>query len=480
LPRKERTIELPDIVWIVFDTARADSFTSYGATPDATPVVASLARDGFAVPHAFSTANWTLPAHASMFTGLLPRELGLGQAPGGVPAGAKPALRAVESRYLPALLRQAGYRTVAVSANGWVSPHTGFDLGFDEFHAVSTPRQARLAEPGWRPALSVAVEALRARVDDGLSAADRAITDTLRMTDRRQPLFLFINLVECHSPYLPPHPYNPLGPIGRIRAGLEARRYLTLSGVWTACAGDFSVPPAALARMRTLYAQAVRSMDDWLGKFVELFAAARNYDESVFVITSDHGENFGEGQLIGHALSIDDRLMRVPLVVRGMAPDALNGGAVSLTRLPWTIAQHIGLPNHPWSDDGLAGIAVAQQDGLCTPEDPRLQVAIDVFGLAESNALRLTKSATAAHDGYLKLVVDDSGERVYDLTRDPLEEKPLTDVDTDTAARAERLRAALRHPSVLAHREWPAPAEPTGGDEEDEALRRSMEILGYM
>ena len=73
-----------------------------------------------------------------------------------------------------------------------------------------------------------------------------------------------MNLVECHSPYLPPWPYNDLGPIDRLRAAEEARRHLTLSGIWKACAGNFDVPPGALERMRHLYARSVRLMDDWL------------------------------------------------------------------------------------------------------------------------------------------------------------------------------------------------------------------------
>ena len=81
-----------------------------------------------------------------------------------------------------------------------------------------------------------------------------------------KPFFWFVNLVECHSPYLPPWPYDDLGPIDRLRAAEEARRHLTLSGIWKACAGGFDVAPAALERMRHLYARSVRLMDDWLAR----------------------------------------------------------------------------------------------------------------------------------------------------------------------------------------------------------------------
>src|SRR3954465_4261191 len=96
-----------------------------------------MASEGAAQQDVFATASWTLPSHASMFTGLLPRALGLGQAPGGTPQGARPVLRAHRERLLPEVLRQGGYDTRAASANLWVSPHAGFDIGFEEFEYVT-------------------------------------------------------------------------------------------------------------------------------------------------------------------------------------------------------------------------------------------------------------------------------------------------------------------------------------------------------
>ena len=126
-----------------------------------------------------------------------------------------------------------------------------------------------------------------------------------------------MNLVECHSPYLPPWPYDDLGPIDRLRAAEEARRHLTLSGIWKACAGGFDVAPAALERMRHLYARSVRLMDDWLRDLLDDLDRRGILDRTLVIVTSDHGENFGEGGLMGHAFSLDQRLLRVPLVIAG-------------------------------------------------------------------------------------------------------------------------------------------------------------------
>src|SRR3954454_9453041 len=133
-----------NVVVLVFDTARADAFEPYGAPAGASPTVAQLADRGAAFEDVFSTACWTLPSHASMFTGLLPRSLGLGQAPGGTPQGAKPVLEEQRDRMLPEVFRRAGYATRAASANLWISPHSGFDIGFDEFASITSRRQAEM------------------------------------------------------------------------------------------------------------------------------------------------------------------------------------------------------------------------------------------------------------------------------------------------------------------------------------------------
>src|SRR5581483_1310456 len=82
----------PNVLLLVLDAARRDALEPYGAPAGATPNISALARRGHALAHAYSTASWTLPSHASLFTGLLPRALGLGQAPGGTPTGSRPVL----------------------------------------------------------------------------------------------------------------------------------------------------------------------------------------------------------------------------------------------------------------------------------------------------------------------------------------------------------------------------------------------------
>src|ERR1700741_243201 len=109
----------PNVLLIVLDAARRDSLSPYSESAD-TPAIASLAARGHVLPRAYATSSWTLPSHTSLFTGLMPRTVGLGQPPDGTLASVRPALERVGERLLPALLRHAGYATHGFSANAWV------------------------------------------------------------------------------------------------------------------------------------------------------------------------------------------------------------------------------------------------------------------------------------------------------------------------------------------------------------------------
>src|SRR5688572_8452411 len=187
----------PNVLLIVLDTARADAFEPYGAAAGASPAVADLARAGRALPDVRSTACWTVPSHASMFTGLLPRAAGLDRAPGGMPAGCRPVMEGHAARVLPEVLRRAGYRTRGVSTNLWITEGSGFGTGFEEFRAVEATRQTEMVGTRLRGRAAWALDALRARSDDGAAEAGAILRGWLRQADSR-PQFWFVNLIEAH------------------------------------------------------------------------------------------------------------------------------------------------------------------------------------------------------------------------------------------------------------------------------------------
>ncbi len=467
----------PNVLLIVFDAARRDAFEPYGAAPGSTPALAQLAARGSALPSAYSTACWTVPSHTSLFTGLMPAAAGLGNptSPGEAAAG----VAALSDRWLPEQLRSAGYFTAAVSANAWISRASGFDAGFDSFDLVESGRQARIHQTGLLARAGWQLEAIRARVDDGAGAAldaFRRLADGAG--DGDGPFFWFTNLVEAHSPYLPPLPWNSLGAADRRRAAAEAMEHLTLPAIWRGCAGDLDVPAAALERMRALLRDSVRYMDDWLGRLLEMMDERGILDDTLVIVTADHGENLGEGGLITHALSLDERLIHVPFIAAG--PGAPSGdGVLSLAHVPRLIAEATGTPG-PWAADELPdGLALAQQVAQLAPDDPRKEIARREWSMTDEALGRFQVPLAAATDGTWKLLSRGGDLALYDLATDLLEERPLAPADGPAEVGA-RLKPGLPQPAMRAA-EKPAPgADDRADDAERRDIEERMRLLGYL
>ena len=469
----------PNVLCVVLDTARADAFEPYGAPAGASPAMAELARRGMALPHVYSTASWTLPAHASLFTGLLPRAAGLAQAPAETPQSARPRLEALRERMLPELLRRAGYETRAVSANVWVSPHCGFDIGFERFHYIEPRHQMAMqvaGESGPRAWLGWAREGLRSAGDDGAAEALGVLREWAGER-RERPFFWFVNLIECHSPYLPPRPWTDLGALDRIRSGNDAREHQSFLGVCKTCAGRWEIPDSALARMRHLYGRSVAYADDWLGRLGQTLEDRGRLDETLVIATSDHGENLGENRLFGHGFSVDERLIHVPFVAAGPGAPR-EERACSLSDLPSMVAEAAGLGDHPYT--ASSSPPVAQFDPPGPADHPRVQKFVRDLDLGEEGLERLTAVLTSACDGRRKVVRRNGRELLYDLDVDPLEESPLDpsaagsdyDLLRQAIEQSERTEAPRAAPSA------PPPAD--ASPEELAELERQMKLLGYM
>jgi arylsulfatase A-like enzyme len=414
-----------------------------------------------------------------MFTGLMPRAAGLARAAS--PSAAKPVVESHHDRLLPVVLRRAGYATWAASCNLWISRDSGFDTGFDEFDDVDTGRHASLNAEQRRERLRWLIEAARAQVDDGAHAVARQI-DAWLAQDGDRPFLGFVNLVECHSPYLPPRPYGRASMLDRIRAARDARRYYTLSDIWRVCSGVDRVPESSLKRLRRLYLESIRLMDDWLGRVLEQMDSAGLLDETLVIVCSDHGENLGESGLIAHALSLDERLLHVPFVAAG--PGANQQELTSLAELPRFVADAVGLDDHPWHDAPATGVGVGQLDPPLTTDDGTGLAGLEKIGLGSALDLFRTPQ-TCAVAGGLKLLRRGTKEEVYDLKADPLEADPLAPDDERLGGRTDelaRLRQALAQPAMTAtpgatHSES---APPDASEDEMRDLEERMRLLGYM
>lgn len=409
----------PNVLLIVLDTARADALAPYSSRAD-TPAIGQLASRGVAYPKAIAPSCWTVPSHAAMLLGGPPRSVGICHVFKGNGQLCVPVIERQRNQYLPEVLRRHGYETRGVSANAWISDANGFSTGFDAFHDLKGNRVSKMGHASLRMKLSWYLDALRAKVDDGATAVESLLRDWLARKPR-PPFFWFVNLVECHSPYLPPRPYNDAKVLDRLRAARD-NRHLTLIGVMSVIATGQTPSPRALARMRYLYDRSVTFMDAWLARIMQALDQVSVLEETIIIVTSDHGENFGEGGLIAHGGSLDDRMLWVPLVAAGPGVESPAPPLMSLNRLPQLIGDLVEV-DHPWQDREDNGIAIAQYDGPVLLGDPSASF-LDGLTTTPDRIRRLTQRHTCATDGKLKLVRSQDGTVVFDLEADSMEVDP--------------------------------------------------------
>jgi hypothetical protein len=398
----------PHVLLVVLDAARRDAVAPY-APEVSTPVIAALAARGVAVEHARATAPWTLPSHIAMFTGALASEFGLDQAPGGDPRSVAVAVAPLADRMLATRLAAAGYDTHGYSANLWVSPHSGLDAGFGAFRYAPSARADRAfaaSGGGRQTSLAWAREGWRSRGDDGAAAIGGDLRAAIRAADPATPQFFFVNLVEAHSPYLPPRPFNDLGPSDRVGAALDCERFLNFEAICVAAAGGLVGPPAALERLAHLHRRSVAYMDAWLAGVLASLEGAAMLEDTLVIITSDHGECFGEDGLLAHGFSLAEPLIHVPLIAAGPGSErfARGDGALSLRELPGLIGAAAGLEDGAFGPAG-DGVAVARAGAITTSEDPRMVSFAERWSLSPAQVRRLTADRWSASDGVATLAL---------------------------------------------------------------------------
>ena len=201
---------------------------------------------------------------------------------------------------------------------------------------------------------------------------------------------------------------------------------------------------------------------------------AGKLDDTLVLVCSDHGENFGEGGLLGHAYSLDERLLHVPLIASG--PN-LPDDVTSLTEVPRVIADAVGLDEHPWPREAPE-IAVAQFDPPGADDDERKVKAVEEWGAGPEALEKLSTHMDAAIRGDTKLLRRGDELQLFDLADDPLEERPRAVGRAD--APPDLLAAIEDQASEPA---TPAPAGsdvPTASPEELARIEEQMRTLGYL
>ncbi len=381
---RERPLNL---LLISIDTLRADRLGCYGYERETSPELDRFARDhAVRFARAVVEAPWTLPSHVTLLSGLHPLRHGV-SLPEHAPAR--------EIEFLAQTLHAAGYYTFAFTGGGWISPDFGFDRGCDSFQGSE------------------------------LDCADnvRKVIDTIRHRSSRGPWFGFLHTYEVHCPYDPPEPYFSM-------FASEEAEPIEVAG---RCGNpDFNALPLSVGQVRYLsdrYDGSIRSVDLALGSLFAFLEENGALEDTVVVITSDHGEEFGEHGRIGHERSLQREVLGVPLLVAapGIAARTIPN-RVGLADVAPTVLDLLGIPGP--SHDGRSLVPLLRAGAPPGPDEPRISA------LAWKEDL-LSILCDGDH-----LILDRSRDSslLFDLEADPGErgEGP-----TQAETEVERLRAAL-------------------------------------
>jgi len=346
----------PNVLLIVLDTLRRDAVSAHGLVDDSTPVLDSFAAQGVLYEDCLANGSWTVPSHASLFTGAQVSRHGAGYArkrlrvqPGG--DGTVPLLTLAE------VLSRRGWGTAAYVCNMHISRANGFDRGFAEYQELWRARQGDYDMLG---------PARRVWFDDGVfdkggELCLKGVCSWLEgHADDEAPWLLFVNFMEAHSPYYQaPERF--------------ARRFLRDDEPSSSVRAIIDDPMAFVYRAGVSAADAEElwrvylggvAYQDWLvGQVLVQLDAQGLAEDTLVIITSDHGENFGWNALLGHGQDVNDALVRVPLLARGpgLPVGVRDDTPVSLVDVLPTILSLIGADAMP-ADLGRTGVALVGDD----------------------------------------------------------------------------------------------------------------------
>ena len=458
----------PSVVLIVLDAVRASSLSCYGYERRTTPYLDAFAARGVRFTAATTVSPWSLPSHASIFTGLFPPEHGAGA----------PQREGTTGRFVPApldgsfvtlaeALAERGYATAGVSANPLVAWHTNLAQGFRHYDVRRSSRM--LAGPptllqrvqGILPRAVLADPLLRAFPSVFRSAEE--ITDAalgwLARRPARQPYLLFVNYMDAHTPFV-----SRPGFSGRWPGRSPRLPSFGLADTAQVMEGRRTLTGEEAHHIRALYDDALSYLDHHLGRLLTALDAQGDREHTWIILTADHGEALGEHQRLGHDCVLYQQVLHVPLVMRYPrdSPGAARHGRrderpVQLTVLAPAILAAAGAPAPRDGAPSPQGAMVTSVECVCWRDHPRFH------GPAAYALFR---------DGLKYLDEEGRAPALFDLAADPGERQNLAEARAEDARRLGRELRELAGVPVRASRRHGG----TGRADREEALR----ALGYV
>lgn len=459
----------PNVILIVLDTVRADHLSVYGYGRPTTPNLARFASQATLFQRAVAAGEWTLPSHASIFTGLYAIRHGAHYQP-----NFRSSALSRDSETIAEMLSRRGFATAAVTSNcGVVSKQFHFDQGFEHFdqsfnrHAVgwysTSPNSLRGTLSRIRGLLPSRLMA-DSRPASVINSAASGVLDLLQ--EKKRPFLLFLNYMDTHDPYVSSSGFENL--YGRKGSLYSANEYQHLRT--SSASGQQRIAPEEVEGLTARYDAALTSLDAELGNLFDGLRRRGRFDNSLIIVTADHGEALGERGHLGHGgLSVYDNQVHVPLIIK--FPNARDGvviqDPVSHVDIVPTILETLGY-GLPGSLDGVSLASAA-------PGAPRAvfsEMYPEVWS-THPGAKRYRFIHQSVQTGARKLISSADGRReLFDPASDPREERNLAGTEPVAVAELESRLREWRQKSVS--KPLSAPAQLSTTDLE------KLKSLGYV
>jgi len=525
--RMQNSTEPKHVIFLVLDTHRYDRLGCYGYGRGTSPNIDSFARTATLYEHAISPAQWTIPAHASMFTGEYPTTHLTNQ-----------SRQILDDHFLTLaqILQDQAYTCVGFCNNPLVGVlDNGLRRGFDIFYnyggaVPSTPARetSRLVNPLsqlWERytqllrRLSYPIQNAIARSDDILhftlnpllvplwtrfanfkGATADSIHDATSYVKKHflkaggSAQFLFVNLMETHLPFQPPNNfvarYAPI--LLEERAASDFMRVYNTQALRWLLPMDEPFSGLEAQTLSAMYDAEVAYQDHLLGEFFEVLDRPEIRENSLVVIVADHGEMLGEHQLMGHSLGVYQELVRVPLIIRypGQSVGQVKRDMVSTASLFQTVLAFTGGDQAVEEAQMKSGrpaknLSPALGDGdafvISEAYPPMNVIKIMESGDRELIAkfhCRAIHRAVYGQDRHKLISIEGGREELFDLAADPQELSPI--IPGEATMTKENLIAIRERFLPLATGLRPANWTRKELPDLDESVAQRLRGLGYL
>jgi len=384
----------PNIVLIIMDTARKDHISSYDYGRKTTPVLEKLAKNSTVYYKAYTPAGWTSPAHASLFTGLYPIAHGISQ---------ENWVLSEELITIAEILSTSNYETIGIVENPVLAIPNNFNQGFQHYYETWIEEEEN---PDINKAVSIFQKFLSSR-------------------DQQKPFFTFINFIEPHAPY------NSSGPF--YETFLSDRSIKLEHNMWLEYfLGKFEFSETDISHLVELYDAEILYTDFLIGQIIKSLQKQNQWKDTVFIVTSDHGENFSEHDLMDHVFSVHESIIKIPLIIhypKLFPPGTKDYDPTLLLDLFPTILHLSGINKDYFLSHGMDLLENNRSGRKIFAEYYYPTQVINCFPEEEQENIRLERfkrRIKAVIDGQFKFIWGSDGvHELYDLERDPKEEVNL-------------------------------------------------------